>query len=104
VLALAAHKRQQAEERLKVGANYQNYDLVFAALEGTPLMIRNLVRRHYKPTLKRAKLPASRKIFSVTRPTAMSGTIWPPRDSFRELNNNRQAHEPLFHALSSREP
>jgi integrase len=65
VQALAAHKRQQAEERLKAGADYQNYDLVFAALEGTPLMIRNLVRRHFKPTLTRANLPASIRLYDL---------------------------------------
>ena len=65
VLALAAHKRQQAEERLKAGAAYQTYDLVFAAYEGTPLMIRNLVRRHFKPTLTRAKLPASIRLYDL---------------------------------------
>ena len=44
--------------------NY-NYDLVFAALEGTPLMIRNLVRRHFKPTLTRARLPASIRLYDL---------------------------------------
>jgi integrase len=65
IQALTSHKRQQAEERLKAGAVYQNYDLVFAALEGTPLMIRNLVRRHFKPTLTRAKLPASIRLYDL---------------------------------------
>jgi integrase len=65
VKALASHKRQQAEERLKAGVDYQNYDLVFAALEGTPLMIRNLVRRHFKPMLTRAKLPASIHLYDL---------------------------------------
>jgi integrase len=48
-----------------VGANYQHYDLVFAALEDTPLMIRNLVRRHFKPTLTRANLPASIRLYDL---------------------------------------
>ncbi|HEY0545755.1 MAG TPA: site-specific integrase, partial [Pyrinomonadaceae bacterium] len=63
--ALAAHKRQQAEERLMAGALYQNYGLVFAALEGTPVMIRNLVRRHFKPTLKRAELSESIRLYDL---------------------------------------
>jgi integrase len=65
VKALSSHKRRQAEERLKAGADYQNYDLVFAAYEGTPIMIRNLVRRHFKPTLTRAKLPASLRLYDL---------------------------------------
>jgi integrase len=63
--ALQAHKRHQAEERLKVGAEYQNHDLVFASREGTPIMIRNLLRRHFKPILKRAKLPQTIRLYDL---------------------------------------
>ena len=63
--ALASHKRQQAAERLKAGAEYQNHDLVFASQEGTPIMMRNLLRRHFKPILKRAKLPDTFRLYDL---------------------------------------
>jgi integrase len=63
--ALAAHKRLQAASRLKRAADYQPYDLVFAAANGAPLDSRNLVRRHLKPILKRAKLPASLRLYDL---------------------------------------
>lgn len=60
-----AHKRKQAEERLKAGAEYQNHDLVFATIEGTPLMMRNLLRRYFKPILKRAQLSANLQLYDL---------------------------------------
>jgi integrase len=63
--ALIAHRRKQAEERLKAGAEYQNHDLVFATIEGTPLMMRNLLRRHFKPILKRAELPGNIRLYDL---------------------------------------
>ena len=54
---LRNHKRNQAEERLKLGSKYKNQDIVFAAESGTPLLWRNLTRRHFKPLLKKAGLP-----------------------------------------------
>lgn len=63
--ALQAYKRHQSEERLKVGAEYQNHDLVFASREGTPIMMRNLLRRHFKPILKRAKLPQTMRLYDL---------------------------------------
>jgi integrase len=65
VRALVAHRRKQAEERLKAGAEYQNNDLVFATIDGTPLMMRNLLRRHFKPILKRAKLPDNIRLYDL---------------------------------------
>lgn len=63
--ALAAHRRRQAEARLAVGADYQNYDLVFATRDGTPIMPRNLLSRHFKPILQRAKLPLSIRLYDL---------------------------------------
>ena len=54
--ALTDHRRRQGESRLKKGADYQNNELVFATGEGTPILLRNLVRRHFRPVLTRAKL------------------------------------------------
>jgi integrase len=50
---------------LKVGAAYQNHDLVFASLEGTPIMMRNLLRRHFKPILKRANISQNVRLYEL---------------------------------------
>jgi integrase len=63
--ALAAHRRQQAEVRLKAGSKYQQHDLVFATPEGSPLMPRNLKRRHLRPILKLAKLPSDFRLYDL---------------------------------------
>ena len=49
IIALKSHRRKQLEERMKLGANYQNFDLVFASEIGTPLQHQNFTRRHFKP-------------------------------------------------------
>lgn len=62
---LREHKRHQAEQRLKAGPSYQNLDLVFATPEGGPLMPQNLLRRHFRPILKRAELPESLRMYDL---------------------------------------
>lgn len=57
---LMAHKRKQAEARLKLGALWQAFDLVFCSEEGTPLSIPNLTYRYFRPILTEAKLPQIR--------------------------------------------
>ena len=57
---LAVHKRTQAERRLKLGALWQAFDLVFCSDEGTPLSIPNLTYRYFRPILEKAKLPRIR--------------------------------------------
>ena len=57
---IAAHKRTQAEERLKQGAAWQAFDLVFCSETGTPLQIPNLTYRYFRPILTKAKLPRIR--------------------------------------------
>jgi len=51
---LKEHKRQQLEQRLKIGAAYEKHDLVFASAVGKPLHYRNLTQRHYEKILERA--------------------------------------------------
>lgn len=63
--ALMEHKRRQSEARLKAGPDYQNHDLVFATGDGTPLLLRNLIRRHFRPILKRAKLPETLRLYDL---------------------------------------
>src|SRR5215210_6411896 len=49
VKKLAAHKRQQSEARLKLGALWLGYDLVFCGEMGTPLSIPNITYRYFRP-------------------------------------------------------
>lgn len=57
---LAAHKRKQAEVRLKLGAAWSNFDLIFCSETGTPLSIPNLTYRYFRPILEKAELPRIR--------------------------------------------
>ena len=65
VTELADHRRKQGESRLKKGADYQNNDLVFATSDGTPIILRNLVRRHFQPVLNRAKLLPTFRLYDL---------------------------------------
>jgi integrase len=65
VRALSEHRRRQAEGRLKAGAAYQNFDLVFATGEGQPLIRLNVIQKHFKPILKRAKLPETLRLYDL---------------------------------------
>ena len=62
---LTEHKRNQAAQRLKAGADYQNNELVFAMRDGRPILLRTLDRRHFKPTLRRAKLSESFRLYDL---------------------------------------
>jgi integrase len=57
---LISHKRKQGEARLKLGATWQAFDLVFCSDEGTPLSIPNITYRYFRPILTEAKLPRIR--------------------------------------------
>jgi integrase len=57
---LAAHKRTQAEARMKLGAAWQALDLVFCSEGGTPHTIPNLTYRYFRPILTKAELPRIR--------------------------------------------
>lgn len=63
--ALLEHKRRQGAERLKAGVSYQTNELVFAMRDGRPILLRTLDRLHFKPTLKRAKLPESFRLYDL---------------------------------------
>lgn len=56
VATLKEHKRQQNEERLLVGPEWQHNDLVFCTHQGKPLAQRNVFRA-FKLILDRAALP-----------------------------------------------
>jgi integrase len=55
--ALTKHRISQHEERLKLGSDYENNDLVFCTTIGTPLQPRNVIGRHLKPVLRQAGVP-----------------------------------------------
>jgi len=59
---LKQHRASQAGALLKLGLKT---DLVFANDEGMPLMRKNLVRRHFKPALKAAKLPTDLTLYCL---------------------------------------
>jgi integrase len=65
LVSLAEHRRKQAERRLKKGADYENNDLVFATGNGAPILLRNLVRRHFQPILTRAKLSSTLRLYDL---------------------------------------
>ncbi len=63
--ALRVHKSRQAADRLKAGIRYQNLDLVFAAENGQPLDLHNLINRHFKPALEAAGLPKGIRLYDL---------------------------------------
>ena len=54
VAALKAHRRRQLEERMRLSDLYKDQGLIFATSVGTPLNPENLVKRSFKPLLKKA--------------------------------------------------
>ena len=54
VAALRRHKVRQAEERLRLGAAWEDNDLVFANEVGKPIEATNLIRRSFQRILKGA--------------------------------------------------
>lgn len=60
VEAVRKHRARQAEEKLLLGALYEDMGLVFATPKGTPLKASNLVNRSFKPLLERAGVPKIR--------------------------------------------
>ena len=59
VQILRTHRRQQAEERLLLGPEYEDNGLVFPTSIGTPMRPRNLYR-HFKREAEKAGLPEIR--------------------------------------------
>lgn len=57
---LATHKRKQSEVRLRLGAAWQSFDLIFCGEQGLPFTIPNLTYRYFRPILEKAQLPRIR--------------------------------------------
>ncbi len=64
VKELRTHRRKQNEERLKLGAAWQNHDLVFPSEVGTPSTHSNITQV-YKRVLKNAKLRTSLRLYDL---------------------------------------
>jgi integrase len=62
---LKHHLSRQAEERLKAGPAYDDKSFLFASKLGLPLREHNVIVRHFKPILERAKLPASIRLYDL---------------------------------------
>lgn len=62
---LKHHLVKQGEDRLKLGSDYTDLELLFASRQGQPLRGHNLIKRHFKPALKRAELPQSIRFYDL---------------------------------------
>lgn len=65
VRELKKHRIQQQELRLRMGKEYEDHNLVFATKFGTPIHRRFVTTYHFKPTLKRAKLPQTIRLYDL---------------------------------------
>jgi integrase len=59
------HLARQGAARLKAGPAYKDEALLFAGENGQPLREHNLIVRHFKPALKRAKLPGEIRLYDL---------------------------------------
>jgi integrase len=60
VAALKAHRKRQLEERMMLSGFHEDRGLIFASRTGTPVNPEHLVKRSFKPLLRRAGLPEIR--------------------------------------------
>ncbi|MEX0750245.1 MAG: site-specific integrase, partial [Dehalococcoidia bacterium] len=60
VEAIRRHRVAQKEERLRIGAAWEDNELVFANEVGKPIAAGNLLKRSFEPLLKNAGLPRMR--------------------------------------------
>ena len=60
VAVLKGHRKRQLEQRVELAGLYEDHGLIFASEIGTPLNPENLVKRSFKPLLKRSGLPEIR--------------------------------------------
>jgi integrase len=70
VVSLLEHKRRQEAERHAAGDKWTEHGLVFTNETGGPLDRHNLLQRHFRPTLKRAGLPASVRLYDLRHTAA----------------------------------
>ena len=65
VEALRAHRRRQAEERLRYAGVWHDQDLVFPNKTGAPMDWDNLTARGYKPLRRKAGLPETTRFYDL---------------------------------------
>ncbi|MCL6633007.1 MAG: site-specific integrase [Alicyclobacillus herbarius] len=65
VEALQQYRIEQAQRKLKAGANYHDHGFVFTSQNGEPIHHHNFVKRHSKPLLKAAGLPESIRLYDL---------------------------------------
>lgn len=65
VEALKAHRKRQAEERLRYSGLWQDQDLVFPSETGGPMNWDNLVHRNLKPLMRKAGLPEGTRPYDL---------------------------------------
>jgi integrase len=65
VRELVRHKARQSETRLKLGSEYQKFDLVFATTTGGPLHPDNLNGRNFKGVCKHAGLSPKLTLYAL---------------------------------------
>lgn len=61
---LGEHRRQQLEQKMRVGQHWQSNELVFCTSLGTPIKLCAL-EQEFKATLTRAGLPASVRVYDL---------------------------------------
>jgi integrase len=54
IAALKSHRRAQLEARMKINDAYQDYDVIFASVIGTPIEHHNFDKRHFRTIIKNA--------------------------------------------------
>jgi integrase len=67
--SLRAHRSQQAQDRLALGADYEDHELVFCVRTGSPLLASNVVRS-FKPLLARAGLRPTIRLYDLRHANA----------------------------------
>ena len=76
IVRLKEHKRKQTEHRFKLGSAYNNYDLVFASENGSPIHYRNLTQRHFEKILKNAGLDKEGFVLYSLRHSCATLLLW----------------------------
>lgn len=69
VAALKVHRRNHLTQKMKLGPDYANLDLVFSTELGTPISSVNLRNRHFKPIMTAAEVPEIR-LYDLRHTTA----------------------------------
>jgi len=95
---LREHRKRQSEERLKAGPKWWGHDLVFCGKEGQPLHPRNVQARHFKPTLKRAGLAASFRLYDLRHTCA---TLLLVADENPKVVSERLGHSSIVLTLDT---